>query len=373
MYKNNNFDVVVVGSSLISIMKAIEESAKGRKVCVIEKRNDLGGAWSVQEVEGVGLIETAGHLLEYYKGSYEKMSKLLNIKFVKMEPQPVKVYPDGRVELYQTRYSLISRSARDMSRYSVIIIVRGINTFLLDRIKIKKWGNFYLSTLKKEMMFFFKYRFCGFLDFNGIHMPVGGFSIMSKKIQEAIHNNGIYCFTGVNVSEIKMQGDRAIITAGGEKIITKKVFISQSSNVSLIGSGITLNRVNKFKVYPHVLVHVSRLKKQNFPHYIQVRQDVDFRRIGFSRDYSANSKGALFLIQTRFNMENDTLIKEKILHLLTKCDLIENKTQIEIKHYFNDSYIGSSEDSAFIPGKINNVITCLESVGDITKNIASNS
>jgi len=366
----NNYDVIVVGSGLISILKAVEEAKKGYEVCLIEQRDELGGAWSVHQIEGVGPIETACHLLEYYKGSYEKISEILNIKFERMEPQPDKVFASGVFRPYQSRFTLIIKPLRSILRYLFIIFSRYINFFLVKKFKIRKWSNEDLISLKKEVKFLFKYRFFGFLDFKGIQIPVGGYSRLPEKIIEAIQSNNITSIVGKKVTEIKMYSDNPTIIVDGKKITSSRVFISQSTSSKIVNFQSEPNKITNFKVFPHILVYVNSLKSNNFPYYIQVREDKDFRRVSFILNHYQNTNKGLFLIQTRKLMQDDPLIKEKITSLLFKCKLIDGGSQIQIKNYFNDFYVGNPNDSAFTPGNLSNSVICLETIGDISKIIA---
>ena len=67
-------------------------------------------------------------------------------------------------------------------------------------------------------------------------------------------------------------------------------------------------------------------------------------------------------------MKNDPLLhKEKVKSLMLRCNLVKDDVQIEIKTYFNNLGV---KDGIFIPGKLSDRVTCLETIGDISKKLA---
>ena len=120
------YDVVVVGSSPICAMKAIERRLAGFNVAVIEKSNQLGGAWKVTDINGTGEVEHACHLIECYKNSYKMIGDFLDIEFEVMKPQPVKIYQNGKSILYTSRISII----KDFICKSFILVSVGIIKFI---------------------------------------------------------------------------------------------------------------------------------------------------------------------------------------------------------------------------------------------------
>jgi hypothetical protein len=368
MYKNNNFDVVVVGSSLISVMKAIEESKKDRKVCLIEERNDFGGMWATHEVDGYGLIETSCHLLEYYKGSYEKISRLLNVKFETFESQPITLFSNGKVRPIQSRLSLLTEPLKGLIRYISIILVKFFNFFLFYRFKIKRGKDIDLTHEWKAIKFSFKYKFCGFFSFKGVQIPVDGYSIFTMKIMEAMNKQNIYNISGKKASEIKIHSDKVLLKIGSEKITARKVYISESTNTNILNFNVKPRKSNKFKEFPHILVYVNSLKTKNFPNYIAFRGDIDFKRLVFLKNHYQNTNEGLFLIQTKRKMKKDSLLdKEKVKSLMLRCNLVENDVQIEINNHFNSLGV---KNGIFTPGKLSDRVTCLETIGDLTKKVA---
>jgi hypothetical protein len=367
MENKDNFDVVVVGSSLISVMKAIEKSKKDLKVCLIEERNNFGGMWSTNEIEGYGSMETSCHLLEYYKGSYEKISSLLNIEFETMKPQPIRLFSNGKEKLIQPRLSLLTQPLKEFIRLFAIILVRFINFFLFKRFKINKWKDIDLTGVVKDVKFTFKHKFSGFLSFKGNQIPIGGYSIFPKKIMEAIQKHNIYSISGKKVSEIKVDSDKVILKIGSEQITAREVYISESTNTNILNFNVGPKKTNTFKEFPHSLVCINSLKKENFPNYIQFKDDDLFQRLVFLKNHYQETNEALFLIQHKRKIKNDSFSKEKVRSLMLRCNLVEDDVQIQIINQQNNLGVKSG---IFIPGILVGRVACLKTIGCVSKNVA---
>ena len=65
--------VFIIGSSPISLMKAILEAKQGSEVFILEKNNILGGGWSYQNFEDFKNIELGPHYIKSRGNSYKKL------------------------------------------------------------------------------------------------------------------------------------------------------------------------------------------------------------------------------------------------------------------------------------------------------------
>ena len=65
--------IFIIGSSPISLMKAILEAKQGGEVFILEKNNILGGGWSYQNFEDLKNIELGPHYIKNRGNSYKKL------------------------------------------------------------------------------------------------------------------------------------------------------------------------------------------------------------------------------------------------------------------------------------------------------------
>lgn len=106
---SKNFDVVFVGSGIISLLEAVYQSKQGKKVLVIEKTNDIGGAWKPLDLFGFKNVENAIHYFLPNTTASEFMQNNLNWKLkvqtkkyrlIKVFFLNFKFYYDGRISSF---------------------------------------------------------------------------------------------------------------------------------------------------------------------------------------------------------------------------------------------------------------------------------
>ena len=123
------YDYVVVGSSPKLILKAAQFAEDGSNVCIVEMQKELGGCWSVTELFSNEYVENACHLIEWFDGSYEKLSQLTGHSFVILNPQPKRLYVSGHEELYMSRRSILLdffKNSISVLRLCLRVIIPGV-------------------------------------------------------------------------------------------------------------------------------------------------------------------------------------------------------------------------------------------------------
>lgn len=102
----NNCDVLVIGSSPISLLIAVEAQRSGCSVTLAERSGELGGAWAGEEVDGQ-LVDRACHLLEPGSGARTWLFEQISLPPLHASHAPITVTPWGSI--WQTN-SLRSRT-----------------------------------------------------------------------------------------------------------------------------------------------------------------------------------------------------------------------------------------------------------------------
>lgn len=88
---------IVIGSSPLSLIDAIDLARTGWDVEVHEGRDRLGGAWAVTEFAGRSNVELACHLIEREDSAYRQLLEL-GVSLAPMDPQPeVRPRPGVRI------------------------------------------------------------------------------------------------------------------------------------------------------------------------------------------------------------------------------------------------------------------------------------
>jgi len=85
-----SYDIIFIGTSMISILEAIYQSLSGKKVLMIDDKDDVGGAWCSLELFGLTEVENAIHYFLPDKYSFEFMKKVLGWELIS-SPKKIRV------------------------------------------------------------------------------------------------------------------------------------------------------------------------------------------------------------------------------------------------------------------------------------------
>jgi len=379
MNKNieNSYDVVMIGSSPICSMIAIEHAQKGRKVAIIEKNTCLGGVWRTDEVEGIGEIETACHLIEYYSGSYKKIEKLLGLKFKRMEPQPVKLFSNHKVTPYTNRKSIIFSIAKLFFMLTYIDIFDSMGRLLKKNIRMKKAVNVNRSSIAAALKLNITQRLLQIHKFNGIKSPVDGYSSIPSHIENSCKKNNVEIING-NVSAIYSLGvsDLLIKLETGDEVHSKQVKLSASSIIDKINiKGKDIQKSEPvYKKYWHVLIKTQVCASESIPEYIHLPDNPNFHRITHSASCNINiiDGSMYFLVQLRKAPEEFKNLENEICFLLKTCPLIKIKSQITVKKVYQ-SMDAFQHDFNDLETKLHlnkSTLTFVPSIGDLGRTIS---
>lgn len=84
-------DLLVVGSSPISLLHAIRHKlSHGGQVQVVEKNQDIGGMWQVEDLFGVEGVEIGPHVMRRSRRAYRFLTDELGLGMEAMQPAPVR-------------------------------------------------------------------------------------------------------------------------------------------------------------------------------------------------------------------------------------------------------------------------------------------
>jgi hypothetical protein len=82
------YDILIVGSSPLSLIEAVTEACTGRRVCIVEQDDRIGGAWKTEDCLGLVGIETTPHVFLPENRAYSVLDKYLLSNFRTLDIQP---------------------------------------------------------------------------------------------------------------------------------------------------------------------------------------------------------------------------------------------------------------------------------------------
>lgn len=227
-YKTDDivFDDVVIGSSPMMLIQASALACQGRKVCLVEREEVLGGSWKTASTENGERVEIACHVIEYIPGVYEFLQTSSGVKFAPLKSQPIRIHPSGFIFQYFSRFQIFATGIR-------LIIgliwqkIRLAFAMTNDRNRLINFQMKFKSYLRVQLGAFFKKQlmqgpqngFVNFIDKLVENCKINGVVIKNfdvKKIQYIhderwvlsdindikISGNFIHCTTSTNLHQI---------------------------------------------------------------------------------------------------------------------------------------------------------------------------
>jgi hypothetical protein len=147
------YDCILIGSGPVNLIEAMFLSKQGKKVLVLEQSEYIGGAWGkVPLKEGLPEFQLGCHIWDVEPKAFSFLSEFLDMKLVKMKPQPefvfkgVKLPYDWKNLLFYIRGKLRPKSGMESVSFNKARIIPAIYIYpaggslqfidrLLDRVK----------------------------------------------------------------------------------------------------------------------------------------------------------------------------------------------------------------------------------------------
>lgn len=355
------YDYAVVGSSPLLLMVALQMSRMGRSVVLFESEDRLGGAWQLEDVDGVGPVECACHLIEWYSGGYELLEKLSGTRFVASDPQPVRVTIDGKVTPYTSRVE-IARKFYGSVRGFCGAFLRMLSARRCDRAEKRD----VLRISWRDLLFFFRYRLPGVLIYDAIRRPADGYIGFVATLGHQVEVSDIDIVRR-GVERIEVRGTEAALFYGDIKLLADKVYIGQSTITGGLSDKIDV--LNFHTEYYHIVVSLPAEKVRLRSDYVHLPDDVSFHRITYVRDCIAGDEGPVcfFLVQLRSPLEEIYDFDDKMDFLLARCGIADSAEGLVIQKIFSKGYVRGSQNSSY--SSKNPVVHRLRTVGDLSRNL----
>jgi hypothetical protein len=358
------YDVIIVGSSPLLMMYALQERRNGRSVLLINDEHELGGAWTVGSHLFNGKMlahENACHLIEWYEGCYELLERLSGVKFVRLDPQPVKVFADGRVMTYTSINEMLSNYL-----WQWVSLLLGV----LKLVKYGIRGRFNkinqaiddIAICIEEIKIATRYRIIKIKEYNGIYGPEGGYAKFVPNIIYQLKENEIEILhkkvKNININEIIIDD---------ESIAAREVVVGESS---------IINRASAFNsqltTYYHILISTPSKNVHERNSYVHYPDHTTFHRITYVEDVvdQSGEEWAIFLIQLRRPFIDIIDFKTKFSKVQNSFKLVRNPNQIELLKIIQENYV-SDRGSSCWKGYKENSPKLIRTIGDLSRNLVT--
>ncbi|WP_315920462.1 NAD(P)-binding protein [Mesorhizobium sp. SP-1A] len=353
-----DFDCAIVGSSPLLMMLALKLQKSGKSVVLFEAEQNFGGAWQNEHVEGIGLVECACHLLEWYAGGYELLARLSGCKFVASDPQPVRIYRDGTVEPYTSRNKIAAALYHELRGFatSLVRLLFSKGRTWSDRVKT-------VESKRNSLLFYLRFRLRGAKQFDAIQRPALGFTHFVDNLANKVSSSGIRVINA-KVDSVSDEEDSAVLGYSDQKVRVKKIFLGESS---IIDDMRNQSDVAK-EPYHHLVVGVPANSVEIRSDYIHLPDDQLFHRITYLRDIDNddNRTEALFLVQLRDQTAGEN--QDAIRDLFLRCRIIiSNMTYVQVHKTFTKSYFGRASSVLYLDSLRS--VRYVRTIGDLARNV----
>ena len=380
---DRKIDSVVIGTSPISILIAIKLIRNGKDVLIIEKNDHVGGAWKSFKIKDGIISEASCHLIEHYRNVYRIIEELSGIKFKYCSPQPLKLYNNGKRELYTDQRQIFQEFFDQfitLFKIPASIVIQFINRLLPQKIRISKGSGINKSVainIWNRFIFFISYRIPAFITFKGIMEPSCGYTHFAESLIINAKREGVD-FLQDEVFAVSLgKGSNVLNLKSGRKVECEKLYVPESLNLANTNELVQVfGPLSKIKLTPywHILITLRNASHpEMLSSYIHLPDNDLFHRITLDKNHSSMA-GQQLLIQARFDPQLRSDLNELISNLLLHVNICTSLPDFILRQVFSECLIASKSDSMFASGNIqrHDTLEVFPSIGDMARNIAIN-
>lgn len=369
-----DFDVVVVGSSPLLMLYALQAKRAGKSVSMVESKPTLGGAWSLDRytLDTFSVThENACHLIEWYDGGYELLEHISGTPFEVCDPQPVKVWSDGRVAPYTSRMGIVGdylATCRSIGYNSIKVMLS------LAGIRYARGNALYqLRRSVARLVFETRHRLPGVIGYGGVCAPRGGFAGFVEDLIAQVGKAGITVWTiKATAATQSTDGSWKVQTCDGRSIEAAQVVVGESCSLATLnGASAPLNQSSH---YHHVLVSLPAGDTLIRNSYVHFPDHPLFHRITFVEDVVGDSGAAqsIFLLQLRAQLKSEVDLHKELSEVCSIYGIATTIVGLEVLKSIDAAHVSSTLESGWRDYRENGPVV-LKTIGDLSQNAIANS
>ena len=355
------FDYAVIGSSPLLLAMALRLRRAGHSVVLFETENSLGGAWQVEEVGGLGGVECACHLIEWYVGGYEALTRFTGTRFVPSDPQPTRVFRNGKIRPYTSRSEIVRAAFRAVLAVAITLIrlltARAADRSVRAMRLVAAWDSF---------RFFMRFRFAGIFTYSAVCRPEKGYTAFVDDLCHAVRANGV-AIVEERVTKITDKGDLAVLNAASDQEwIARRAIVGESSRFDGVDDGFRDDF--ELQYYYHIVISFPESEISIRSDYVHFPDDPLFHRITYVGDRKLTGEDrVVFLIQLRCSLDEIEDFDSELESILRRSKIAKNIFGYQVhgelsKEYMHRIKVRSVQQKG-------NVIWRIRTIGDLSRNL----
>jgi phytoene dehydrogenase-like protein len=367
-----DFDLVVVGSSPLLLLFALQATKAGHSVCIVERKPQLGGAWSLDrcDLEGAEVMhENACHLIEWYAGGYELLESLSGMPFVPNDPQPIRVWRSGKVAPYTSRLGIAREYLLAWRTIAYSMIKLGLAGVRIRYTIPEAW--YLLKRSLVQLRLETVHRLPGLLGYPGVCAPKDGFAAFVEALIDQAGAAGVVVRTSA-VSGIARDGDGWRVTLyGGEALTCARVAVGQSTDIAALDGAAA--KPNHHSDYHHVLVGLPAADTRVRSPYVHFPDHPLFHRITYVEDVVTGDGRAfaVFLLQLRVPLDKVADLGAELAEICRLYEIASNTAGLVVLKSMEAQHVSSAFDSGWRGNRGDGPIV-LKTIGDLSRSALAN-
>ncbi len=358
--KDLSFDYIIIGSSPVMLLQAISLAEIGHRVCVLERESQLGGAWQIYPLRPDLHVEIACHVIEVFPHVYEYLSDIVEVPFITLQNQPIRVHNLG----FRIRYS---------SR--LLVLVAGIRLFLgfivasftVNVLRRNNKNN--LLNFKSKLKSFWLYQRSIIFGESIMKGPKFGFVDFINRLIKKCETRGVKFLT-FDVNLVNRVNDQWLVSdKAGNVLSSKYVNSTSSTNLRHVKPG--KFESTDYKLTPRYSVLISIHKSSIFKNqsYVAFWKDPYVTRISRIDHIKYDIDQVCFLVEIKSSKkiksdELNTILRKSLEKsaIITRGAFFDNLGAIDCFYTENEGQLTE--------GDIDDGFTCFYSFGNLAAGIA---
>lgn len=307
--KNTDYDVIFLGTGIISILEAVYQERCGKKVLMIDKDTDIGGAWRPIDIFNLKDVENAIHYFLYDGDALPFMRNNLGWDIIKTENKLrlLGVFSNKRYlkfKFYNPIGRFISHMINDegsLKKYNLKGIFRTIN-------KIRREHNqksFYIREGAKKIY---------------------------NTAKSLLDQSNVVVIFKTKIKSINVDSKNKMVELSSDNQIfrCKRLIVTHGSRIGEIKGNNNLYKIDE-KYHPRPAVHllvkdrkISTNKQWIFINHRLIKYVHDLT------DISSNTKKGykVFVFALRHNVKKSNPIYQKLVDELIKAKVLSKKAEL---------------------------------------------
>lgn len=326
------YDVVVVGSSPLSLLEAIYLRKKGKDVLVLEQNKNIGGAWATVDLPKLPNTQESCHIMLNDPLAYKFMKDKLGWDMQVLQPQP--------------RIILGNRSLHYNSLLRYFISFFRALQLRSGKGEVASQGKVPFSYML-EKLWLTVYGLCN----RRLRYPKSGSPEMTQKLMAMIEQEGIPLMTSTPVTSIEINNGEVNVATKEQKFVCREVVLTSGiglEELRINKQAIPLTLKKRHSIHIYLTVKDPTKKRFSYVHFPgnptlnRIEDITDFSE-EFKKNYPHDHKLILVQFQSKCtDMQKDKASVVSVVELLKEKQFID--TEAEMVDYCWHTYKGSLID-----------------------------